>query len=167
MDTRRPVVRGSRPRSGHPRPASVLRGKDGTVPAADNELTMVVGQGARLEGSIISAGSLRIEGQVKGQITAEGDVIVAPDGQVDADIKAVSVVIAGRFKGSVVAKSRIEIQKGGRLEGNINTKALVIEEGATFQGQSIMEAPQATAPANGNGNGHAAQLAGQGAGKGN
>lgn len=85
----------------------------------------------------------------------------------DADIKAISVVIAGRFKGSVVAKTRIEIQQGGRLEGNINTKALVIQEGAIFQGQSIMDAPQASSPANGNGNGHAAQLAGQGAGKGN
>lgn len=119
---------------------------------ADNtEMTMVVGQGARLEGAIVSAGSLRIDGQVKGQITAEGDVIITKDGMVDADIKANNVLIGGRFKGLIVVKSRTEIQRGGRVDGNINSKILVIEEGGLFQGQSIMEGAAAGGPAtNGN-----------------
>jgi cytoskeletal protein CcmA (bactofilin family) len=98
----------------------------------------IVGQGAKLEGNVVSAGSLRIDGQVKGQINAEGDVMLSPQSQVDADIHAQNVV-AGRFKGSIVVKGRAEISRGGRVDGDITSKTLVVEEGATFQGQSIMD----------------------------
>ncbi len=99
----------------------------------------VVGQGAKLEGTVVSAGSLRIDGQVKGQINAEGDVLLSPQSQVEADIRAQNVVVAGRFKGSIAVKGRAELSRGGRVDGDITSKTLVIEEGGIFQGQSIMD----------------------------
>jgi cytoskeletal protein CcmA (bactofilin family) len=99
----------------------------------------VVGQGARLEGTVVSAGSLRIDGQVKGQINAEGDVMLSPQSQVEADIRAQNVVVAGRFKGAINVKGRAELARGGRVEGDITSKTLVVEEGSIFQGQSIMD----------------------------
>jgi cytoskeletal protein CcmA (bactofilin family) len=111
----------------------------------------IVGQGAKLEGTVVSAGSLRIDGQVKGQINADGDVMLSPQSMVEADIRAQNVAVAGRFKGNIVVKGRTEIAKGGRVDGNITSKTLVIEEGAIFQGQSIMDqqaaAGQQAAPA--------------------
>lgn len=101
----------------------------------------IVGKGAKLEGTVVSAGSLRIDGQVKGQINADGDVMLSPQSQVEADIRAQNVAVAGRFKGTIVVKGRAEISRGGRVEGNITSKTLVIEEGAVFQGQSIMDQP--------------------------
>jgi cytoskeletal protein CcmA (bactofilin family) len=101
----------------------------------------IVGQGAKLEGTVVSAGSLRIDGQVKGQINADGDVMLSPQSQVEADIRAQNVQVAGRFKGSILVKGRAEISRGGRVEGDVTSKTLVVEEGAVFQGQSIMEQP--------------------------
>jgi cytoskeletal protein CcmA (bactofilin family) len=98
----------------------------------------VVGQGARLEGTLISTGSLRIDGQVKGKITADGDVSLSPQSRVDADIDAANVSVAGAFKGNIQAKQRAELAKGGKVEGNVTSKTLVIAEGAIFAGQSIM-----------------------------
>jgi cytoskeletal protein CcmA (bactofilin family) len=99
----------------------------------------IVGQGAKLEGTVVSAGSLRIDGQVKGQINADGDVMLSPQSHVEADIRAQNVSVAGRFKGAIVVKGRAEIARGGRVDGNITSKTLVVEEGAVFQGQSIMD----------------------------
>ncbi len=99
----------------------------------------IVGQGAKLEGTVVSAGSLRIDGQVKGQVNADGDVMLSPQSQVEADIRAQNVSVAGRFKGNIVVKGRAEITRGGRIDGNVTSKTLVIEEGAIFQGQSIMD----------------------------
>jgi cytoskeletal protein CcmA (bactofilin family) len=114
----------------------------------------IVGQGAKLEGTVVSAGSLRIDGQVKGQINAEGDVLLSPQSQVEADIRAQNVVVAGRFKGSINVKGRAELSRGGRVDGDITSKTLVVEEGGIFQGQSIMDqqpveaaAQKAAAPA--------------------
>jgi cytoskeletal protein CcmA (bactofilin family) len=106
---------------------------------ADGGEVTVIGQAAKLEGTVVSAGSLRIDGQVKGQINADGDVALTPQSQVEADIRAQNVSVAGRFKGSILVKGRAEINRGGRVDGNITSKSLVVEEGAIFQGQSIMD----------------------------
>jgi cytoskeletal protein CcmA (bactofilin family) len=99
----------------------------------------IVGQGARLEGTIVSAGSLRIDGQVKGKITADGDVMLSPQSQVEADIDAHNLTVAGKFKGNVTVKGTAELAKGGRVDGNITSKTLVIQEGGIFCGQSMMD----------------------------
>lgn len=106
------------------------------------ELT-VIGAGARLEGNLVSVASLRIEGHVKGQITAEGDVTVAPEAQVDSDIKAANVTIAGAYRGNVTATGTIELASSAKVEGNISCSSLVVNQGASFSGQSIMDSTEA------------------------
>jgi cytoskeletal protein CcmA (bactofilin family) len=113
----------------------------------------IVGQGAKLEGTVVSAGSLRIDGQVKGQINADGDVALSPQSQVEADIRAQNVSVAGRFKGNLIVKGKAHLARGGRIEGNITSKTLVVEEGGVFHGQSIMDG----APAAGGGDQRPAQ----------
>jgi cytoskeletal protein CcmA (bactofilin family) len=105
--------------------------------AAASEVT-VIGQGASLEGTLVSAGSLRIDGQIKGKIKAEGDVTLSGQSRVEADIEAQNVVVAGQFKGNIMAKSKAELARGGRIEGNVTSKSLVVAEGGVFSGQSIM-----------------------------
>lgn len=107
-------------------------------PRPQAELT-VIGSGARLEGNLISAASLRIEGLVKGQITAEGDVIVAPEAEVDSDIWATNVTISGKYAGNVTANGTIELTSTARVEGNISCRSLIVTQGAVFSGQSIMD----------------------------
>jgi cytoskeletal protein CcmA (bactofilin family) len=107
--------------------------------AAENGEVTIVGAGARLEGNVVSAGNLRIDGQVKGQINAEGDVALSPQSQVEADIRAQNVSIAGRFKGSIQVTGKAHLARGGRIDGNITSKTLVVEEGGVFHGQSIMD----------------------------
>ena len=89
---------------------------------AENGEVTIVGKDARLEGNVVSAGNLRVDGQIKGQINADGDVVLSQQSQVEADIRSQNVSVAGRFK------------------GNITSKTLVVEEGGVFHGQSIMDA---------------------------
>jgi len=111
----------------------------GSREMADNGEVTIVGVGARLEGTVVSAGSLRIDGQIKGQINADGDVTLSPQSQVEADIRAQNVSVAGRFKGNIVVKGKAHLARGGRIDGNITSKTLVVEEGGSFHGQSIMD----------------------------
>jgi cytoskeletal protein CcmA (bactofilin family) len=99
----------------------------------------VVGPGAKLDGTVVSTGSLRIEGEVRGKVSAEGDVILTQQSHVEADIHASNVMVAGAFIGNIVSKGRTELAAGGRVDGNITSASLVIAEGAVFSGQSVME----------------------------
>lgn len=106
--------------------------------AGDQTIT-VIGNGARLEGNLIAAASLRIEGTVNGTITAEGDVIVAPEAEVAADIKATNATLGGHYKGNVEATGTIELTSTARVEGNLTSRTLIVNSGAIFTGQSIMD----------------------------
>jgi len=86
----------------------------------------IVGAGARLEGNVVSAGSLRIDGQVKGQINADGDVTLAPQSQVEADIRAQNVSVAGRFKGDVNVDGDLTIDAGAKITGSVRASTVTI-----------------------------------------
>lgn len=110
------------------------------VPRAGSDQSVtVIGSGARLEGKLIAAASLRIEGTVTGTITAEGDVIIAPEAEVSADIKSTNTTLGGHYKGNVVATGTIELTATARVEGNLTCRSLIVSQGAIFSGQSIMD----------------------------
>jgi cytoskeletal protein CcmA (bactofilin family) len=108
----------------------------------------VVGRGARLEGTLVSAESIRIDGQAKGRIAARGDVILSSDSHVEADIQAQNVVTGGTLKGSITARTMTEVE-GGRVDGTIRSKALVVREGALFSGQASIDLQDAPGQADG------------------
>ncbi|HEU5004318.1 MAG TPA: polymer-forming cytoskeletal protein [Actinomycetota bacterium] len=122
--------------SQRPEPISELRSAS---PRSAEQTVTVIGNGARLEGNLISAASLRIEGSVTGTITADGDVIIAPEAEVAADIKATNATLGGRFKGNAVVTGTMELTSTARVEGNLTSRSLVVSQGALFSGQSIMD----------------------------
>jgi cytoskeletal protein CcmA (bactofilin family) len=107
------------------------------VDARESDVS-VVAKGARLEGKVAISGSLQVEGQIKGEIKADGDVELLPQGVVEGDIEGQNVRVAGILTGHVVAKNKAHVSPGGRVEGDITSNALIIEEGAYFIGSSIM-----------------------------
>ena len=95
----------------------------------------VVGRGTRIEGTVVAAGSLRVEGEVKGKITAEGDVSLPPQGRVEANIRATSITLAGQVRGDLTAKGDVSLPADSRLEGNI--RAHNVEVGGAVKGNIV------------------------------
>src|SRR5918995_1498989 len=109
----------------------------------------VVGRGTQLEGTLLSAESIRIDGDAKGTIAARGDVILSSHSHVEADIRAENVVMGGELRGNIRARTRTELAAGGRLVGKIRSKLLVVREGAQFSGQSSVDVDDAPDAAGG------------------
>ena len=109
----------------------------------------VVGRGTQLEGTLLSAESIRIDGEARGTIAARGDVILSSHSHVEADIRAENVVMGGELTGNIRARTRTELAAGGRLVGKIRSKLLVVREGAQFSGQSSVDLDDAPDEAGG------------------
>jgi cytoskeletal protein CcmA (bactofilin family) len=92
----------------------------------------VVGRGAKIEGTVIAAGSLRVEGEVKGAVTAKGDVSLSPDGRVEANIQAKNITLAGHVKGDLAAEADVSLPANSRLEGNVRGQN--VEVGGAING---------------------------------
>ncbi|HEX8675177.1 MAG TPA: polymer-forming cytoskeletal protein [Longimicrobium sp.] len=100
----------------------------------------IIGPGMRIVGDLITDGTVRIEGEIRGTIRATKAVVVGREGLVEGDIFTQDAVIGGRIRGSVVAESRLELQATCDIEGVVHARAqhLHLEEGARFNGQVQM-----------------------------
>jgi cytoskeletal protein CcmA (bactofilin family) len=101
----------------------------------DRSEVSVVGPGTRIEGTVVAAGSLRVEGEVKGKITAEREVTLSPQGRVEANIQAGSIVLAGQVKGNLAAKGDVSLPADSRLDGNI--RAHNVDVGGVVKGDIV------------------------------
>ncbi|HEX7316186.1 MAG TPA: polymer-forming cytoskeletal protein [Pyrinomonadaceae bacterium] len=99
-----------------------------------------VGAGTVLSGDTEFKGMLRIDGRYSGRIRSEkGSLIVSAGGVVEANVEVASAKINGTVNGDIIATGRIEFGRSARVSGNIQTPALVIEEGAIFEGNCRMQ----------------------------
>ncbi len=98
-----------------------------------------VGNGTTLNGDLIFRDMLRVDGHLSGRITSDkGTLIVSSGGQVDASIEVGVAKINGTINGDIIATERVEFGRAARVKGNIQTPALVIEQGAVFDGACRM-----------------------------
>jgi cytoskeletal protein CcmA (bactofilin family) len=103
--------------------------------ADDRSEVSVVGRGTRIEGTVVAAGSLRVEGEVKGKITAEQEVSLSAQGRVEANIEATSIILAGRVRGDITAKADVSLPADSHLDGNI--RAHNVEVGGAVIGDIL------------------------------
>lgn len=82
---------------------------------------------------------LRVEGQVKGTINCKGTLYVAQGATVDAVIEAENITVAGDLEGEVNCRGKMQILESGKVKGKITTGTLVVNEGAFYEGQLVME----------------------------
>lgn len=102
------------------------------------DVTTVVGVEAYFQGAMTVRGSLRIDGEIEGNVLEAQTVVVGPKGRVRGDISAEHVIVAGSVSGEVVASGQLELKAGGRIHGNIQTPKLTIDDGAVFEGRCVM-----------------------------
>jgi len=103
------------------------------------QVETIVGKGTCLKGVITAKGSIRIDGQLDGELEAEGDVVVGPTGILKANIKARKATLAGSVHGNVNVNDKLELLPTAKLVGDVNVGSIIIGEGALFQGACEMK----------------------------
>ena len=102
-------------------------------------MNTIIGKDSVIEGTINVQGGLRIEGVVKGRVSASESLAVGESGTIDADLTVRIAVIGGKVVGNVFAHEKIELQSKAVVEGDMTTKSLIVEEGAVFHGRCNMK----------------------------
>jgi cytoskeletal protein CcmA (bactofilin family) len=96
-----------------------------------------IGKGTRASGKLHFQGPVKIEGEAEGEITGD-EVMIAAGATVSARISAGRVTVAGNFSGEITARERVELLPSARAQCTISTPSLVLNEGATFDGDCKM-----------------------------
>ncbi|MBT3181517.1 MAG: polymer-forming cytoskeletal protein [Deltaproteobacteria bacterium] len=106
--------------------------------AADGKINGLIDRGCSMEGRLTFDGAVQINGDFRGDIISDGMLVIGPEAKVEGNIQVGAMIIEGNVEGVVEIKDKVELRRGAKLVASINTPSIVIEEGATFQGQCIM-----------------------------
>jgi len=116
----------------------MLGGKNQKGVPTSAEVNAFLGKGASLEGKMSFEGTFHIVGKYEGGILSGDSLVIAETAEVNARIKVNNLVVKGKVSGNIRATNRIEIHRSGEIWGDIQTPALIIMEGALFEGNCQM-----------------------------
>lgn len=115
-----------------------MRGKDVADKNVLNGEVSLVGANTTIEGKVKTDGSIRIDGKLVGDVEAKANAVVGPSGVIEGTLTAKSVSVSGRVNGAITATEKLVLETKSVLRGDIKAAKLVVDEGATFDGQCAM-----------------------------
>lgn len=106
-----------------------------------NSIDTLIGADTRVEGDIHFSGGLRVDGQIKGNVTEQADqastLILSEHGSIEGSVTASKIVINGKVIGNVKAAQFIELQAKASIKGDVNYKSLEMHTGAVIEGKLV------------------------------
>jgi cytoskeletal protein CcmA (bactofilin family) len=101
----------------------------------DFSINTIVGPGTSIVGNIEAGGFTRVDGSLRGDLTAQGRVVVGERARMKSNISGTAVTIGGVVSGNVLASERLIILSTGIVLGDIITRRIQADEGCVVHGQ--------------------------------
>lgn len=102
------------------------------------KLDTIVGPESILKGDLTSKGTVKVDGQVEGNVTADC-LVIGETGKLTGDVTVREIVIGGIVTGTVRSADGVDILRKGEVCGDIFAARLTIAEGGHFDGRSTMQ----------------------------
>jgi cytoskeletal protein CcmA (bactofilin family) len=100
-----------------------------SVSAVSNNM---ITSGTRIEGNVNANSDMRIDGELFGNLTCAGKIIIGSEGRIIGDIECQNAVIEGVFQGKLKCTDLLNIRETAQINGEITTDKLVVQSGAIF-----------------------------------
>lgn len=103
----------------------------------------LIGTGSILQGDLEFTGGLRVDGHIKGHVSAQdtnnGTLVLSESGIIEGDINVPHVVVNGTVKGNIASIGHVELQSNAKISGDIHYKAVEMELGAVLNGSLVSD----------------------------
>lgn len=99
----------------------------------------LIGISTTILGDVHFKGGLRIDGQVRGNIIADGDepsmLVLSEFARVEGEVRVAHLIVNGEINGPVYSTELLELQPKARITGDVFYKALEMHGGALVSGK--------------------------------
>lgn len=117
--------------------------KEQEVPELESQIKGYLGEGTEFKGHLTFEGAVRLDGHFEGEVTTRDSLIVGETGQVKARVEVGQFICKGRFTGDILARKLIKLYPPAEVTGTMRAPAIVIVDGAVFNGKCEMYRPGA------------------------
>ena len=111
------------------------------VHKSQNRIDSLIGAGTKLEGDILFSGGLRVDGEVRGNVTATGDesstLVISEHARIEGEITVSHLVVNGTVIGPLHSSGFLELQPKARVTGDVEYNTIEMHLGAVVQGRLI------------------------------
>ena len=90
----------------------------------------VIEKSTKIIGNIFSKADFRIDGEVEGNITTSGKVVVGANGKISGKLNCSNADISGNISGNIEVNETLSLMSDSYVQGEIVTGKLSVEEGA-------------------------------------
>jgi cytoskeletal protein CcmA (bactofilin family) len=98
-----------------------------------------IAKGTQLTGNLETAGNIRIEGRITGNVICKAKVVLGdPAAVIDGNLLSQNAEIYGEVKGTVEITELLTLKASAVIHGDIITSKMVVEAGAVFNGTCKM-----------------------------
>ncbi len=108
----------------------------------------LIGAGTRVNGSVTFTGGLRVDGEIKGNVSASDEqlstLVVSENACIEGEISVSHLVINGTVIGPVFSSGYLELQSLARVTGDLQYNSIEIHLGAVVQGRLVHQGVVAT-----------------------
>jgi len=102
-----------------------------------NRLNRLV-EGTNIKGDIVSESNIRLDGELVGDLTTTGKLVVGPKGKITGNITCLNADVEGQITGTIKVDGLLLLKTTALINGNIITNKIGIEKGAEFNGNCTM-----------------------------
>lgn len=103
----------------------------------DLTINSIIGPGTSVAGDVDAAGFVRVDGNLKGQLTTKGRVVVGEQARIAGDIGASAVTVGGVVKGNIMAKDRVHVLATAIVLGDVVTTRIQADQGCLIHGRIV------------------------------
>ena len=103
-----------------------------------------------IKGDIISQADFRLDGELIGNFTSKGKIVIGPSGIIVGDIICKNADIEGKFEGNIQVDEMLNVKSTSIIKGDVVCGKLAVEPGADFTATCTMKQIHAN-PKNNNG----------------
>ena len=100
-------------------------------------ISTVLGSDITFKGDIIGGQTIKIDGQVFGNVQVENGIILGEKAVVNGNLKSKNIIVYGTTNGNIDCQELI-LKNSGNVTGDINTQTIEIEMGGKYNGQLNM-----------------------------
>ena len=91
-----------------------------------------------IKGDIISHADFRLDGELTGNFTSKGKIVIGPAASVTGDIVCKNADIEGRFNGRIEVTEVLNIKSKAFIKGEVIVGRLSVAPGAEFSASCTM-----------------------------
>lgn len=108
---------------------------------AQSRIDTLISTDTKLEGNISFSGGLRVDGQIRGDVSeaaaAPGMLVLSEHGRIEGAVSVARIVLNGEVQGPVRSSEYLELLAKSRVHGDVYYKSLEIHTGAIIEGKLV------------------------------